>query len=125
MNDSHWGYHLMLNCGQGDIEKVISKENIQNYVKNLVDHIDMVAYGPLFLERFATHDSSKGGFSFCQMIMTSNICGHFVDISGDFYIDIFSCKPFDIDEAIWITKEFFNPKALTTNFIFRDAPLPE
>lgn len=125
MKDNHWGYHLMLNCGQGDKDKVCSEETIRAYVKKLIYEIDMVAYGPLFLERFATHDESKGGYSFCQMIMTSNICGHFVDSNGDFYIDIFSCKPFDIDEAIWVTKEFFNPKALTSKFIFRDAPAPE
>ena len=60
-----------------------------------------------------------GGFSFCQMIETSNITGHFVDATGDFYIDIFSCKGYDVSVAQRLIQEFFDPKEIKKTFIER------
>ncbi len=39
------GYHLILDCKSGNLEKVRSAENIEQFVKTLVTEIDMVACG--------------------------------------------------------------------------------
>ena len=114
-----WGYHLLLDCKQGDISSITSKENISNFVKQLVKDIDMVAYGDLMIERFATHDPDKAGISFCQMIETSNITGHFVDLNGDFYIDVFSCKSYDTNTVLDLVQKYFSPTNTSTKFIDR------
>ena len=77
-----WGWHLILDCSQGAMDKITDKSNILGFVKQLVKDIDMVAYGDPWIERFATHDINKSGISFCQMIETSNITGHFVELNG-------------------------------------------
>jgi S-adenosylmethionine/arginine decarboxylase-like enzyme len=79
-----WGYHLLLDCTNGDKELISSKDNVYKFIKELVVAIDMVAFGEPWIERFATHDLSKSGISFCQMIETSNITGHFVESNGNF-----------------------------------------
>ena len=114
-----WGYHLLLDCKQGDIDKIGSKNHIADFVSTLINNIDMKAYGDLLIERFATHDPDKAGISFCQMIETSNITGHFVDLNGDFYIDVFSCKPYDKDVVIELTKLYFNPGQIIDRYIER------
>lgn len=115
-----WGYHLMLDCADCDLDKVTSREQIYKFVKDLVPRIDMTAHGEPIIEHLLPGDP-KQGYSLMQLITTSNICAHFMDLDGTAYIDIFSCKEFDIKLAEEIVKEYFNPKKIRANFITRDA----
>jgi len=114
-----WGYHLLLDCKQGNLENISCKDNVTAFVKQLVNDIDMKAYGDLQIERFATHDPNKAGISFCQMIETSNITGHFVDLNGDFYIDVFSCKSYDSNTVLRLVQKYFNPANISMKFVER------
>jgi S-adenosylmethionine/arginine decarboxylase-like enzyme len=116
-----WGYHLLLDCTAGDKGLIGSKENIHNFIKELVVAIDMVAFGEPWIERFATHSADKAGISFCQMIETSNITGHFCDNDGNFYIDVFSCKPFTNETVIETVDKYFKPEKVRMHYISRDA----
>lgn len=115
-----WGYHLMLDCADCDLDKVTSRDQIYKFVKDLVPRIDMTAHGEPIIEHLLPGDP-KQGYSLMQLITTSNICAHFMDLDGTAYIDIFSCKEFDIKLAEQIVKEYFNPKKVRANFITRDA----
>ena len=116
-----WGYHLLLDCTAGDKDLIGSKQNIKEFITELVWAIDMIAFGDPWIERFATHSVDKAGISFCQMIETSNITGHFCDVDGNFYIDIFSCKPYDMDIVIDMVEAYFKPKKIRSHYISRDA----
>lgn len=118
---TYWGYHLMLDCSRCGKALINSEENIRSFIKELVINIDMVSYGDPMVAHFATHDPDKAGFSFCQMIETSNICGHFVDKNGNAYIDVFSCKPFDNNEVIKTVEKYFSPEKIRLNYITRNA----
>ena len=118
---AYWGYHAMFDCASCDIDKITSKENVYNFLKELVDAIDMVAFGEPTIEHFATHAPDKAGISFVQMIETSNISGHLVDSNGDGYFDIFSCKPVDIGVSQDTIQKYFNPKKVRVNFVTRSA----
>jgi len=118
---TYWGYHLMLDCAACDHDKITDGANITAFTKELVKRIDMVAYGEPVVAHFATHDLSKSGISFCQMIETSNITGHFVDADGNFYIDVFSCKPYSIDVVVDTFREYFDPTSIRQNFLTRQA----
>lgn len=115
-----WGYHLMLDCSNCKREKIGNRENIYNFVKTLVDRIDMVAVGEPIIEMMCEGDP-KVGYSLMQLISTSNITGHFMDISGEAYIDVFSCKPYDIKVAEDCVREFFEPEKVRVNFLTRNA----
>jgi len=117
----YWGYHAMFDCASCELDKVRSKENIVAFIKEIVKEIDMVAYGEPMVEHFATHDPDKAGHSFCQMIETSNITGHFVDKNGDIYIDIFSCKEYNPNTAKDVIVKYFNPSKVRLNYITRNA----
>jgi len=118
---SYWGYHAMFDCAACNKESITSKLIVYNFIKELVETIDMVSYGEPTIEHFATHEPDKAGISFCQMIETSNISGHLVDINGDAYIDIFSCKPYDVDAAKGVIEKFFKPTTTKINFLTRNA----
>ena len=121
MEMTYWGYHTMLDCSSCDMMKIKDRTYIRNFIVELVEKIDMVAFGEPSIEHFATHDPDKAGISFFQMIETSNVSGHFVDLNGDAYIDIFSCKWYDVDDAVKIVEKYFTPKSIRLNFITRQA----
>ena len=112
-----WGWSLLVNGTAGS--GIDSKENIVAFVGELIETIGMEAFGECWCERFATHDPLKSGYSFSQMITTSSIVGHFVDLNGDFYIDIFSCKEFNPDLVCLVVNKYFRPVGIESTLILR------
>ncbi len=117
----YWGYHLILDCKSGKLEKVKSADTIEKFVQELVKEIDMVAFGKPNIKHFATHNEDAAGYSLVQLIETSSITGHFVDKNGDCYIDIFSCKAFDIETAKTLVNKYFSPKQIKVTYLTRQA----
>lgn len=115
---SHFGYHLMLDCS--GCSGIDSKDNIYRFVKDLVHSIDMTAHGEPVIEYLLPGDP-KQGYSLMQLITTSNICAHFMELDGTAYFDIFSCKVFDIGIAQAVVKKYFLPNKVRVNFITRHA----
>lgn len=116
-----WGYHAAFDCGKCDLESVRSGEHIAAFSKALVEAIDMKAYGEPQVVHFAEHDPGKAGYTLVQLIETSNICAHFVDSTGEAYIDIFSCKEFDTNIALDVISDYFFPETVVVNTFERGA----
>lgn len=118
---AYWGYHALFNCYACDETMIRDRDNIYKFTKELVESIDMVAFGEPMIEHFATHAPDKAGYTLVQMIETSHIAGHFVDEGGDAYIDIFSCKPFDVGTVSEVIGKYFQPFSVQVNFLTRHA----
>jgi S-adenosylmethionine decarboxylase len=118
---TYWGYHLLLDCSGCDNAKISDGENITAFTKELVRRIDMVAYGEPIVARFATHDPGKAGYSMMQLIETSNLAAHFVERDNTMYLDVFSCKTYEIDDVIAVVKEYFDAQKIRINYITRNA----
>jgi len=116
-----WGYHSAFDCGGCDKTRITNGDNIKAFSKELVKRIDMKAYGEPVVVHFAEHDPSKAGYTLVQLIETSNICAHFVDATGEAYIDVFSCKDFDIDVVMETITEFFGPDSISMYQLERGA----
>ena len=91
------------------------------WVRTLVDRIGMRAHGDPVCEHFAAHDPEAAGYSLVQLIETSSITGHFVDRNGDAYIDVFSCKPFDLETVRSVVHDYFRPAAIRVTYLTRQA----
>ena len=117
---SHWGYHLMLDCSGCDIESISSRDNIYRFVKDLVSRIDMTAHGEPVIEYLLPGDPNQG-YSLMQLITTSNVCGHFMELNETAYFDVFSCKEFDPKIVKSIVKKCFDPKKIKSRLIKRKA----
>ena len=117
----YWGYHLMLDCRNCDIDKITDRDNLAAFATEMVKRIGMKAYGEPQLNHFATHEPEAAGYTLTQLIETSLISGHFVDKNGDCYLDIFSCKQFSIQDAKDVVHEFLNPKNINMYFLTRQA----
>ncbi len=54
-----WGYHLLLDCTNGDKELISSKDNVYKFIKELVVAIDMVAFGEPWIEAIRKKDADE------------------------------------------------------------------
>lgn len=116
---SYWGYHLMLDCS-GCNDNIADRNSIYQFIKELVQEIDMVAHGEPIIEHLLPGEP-KQGYSLMQLITTSNICAHFMELDGTAYFDVFSCKEFDIDIAKGVVSKYFAPAKMRVNFLTRHA----
>lgn len=115
----YWGYHLMLDCS-GCNDQVSDRDAIYRFIKDLVKRIDMTAHGEPIIEYLLPGDP-KQGYSLMQLITTSNICAHFMDLDKTAYFDVFSCKEFDLKTVEDTVKEYFGPAKMRVNFVTRHA----
>lgn len=98
-----------------------SKRMVEDFIKELVQRIDMEPIGEPWIEYTAGHDPNKAGFTATQIIVTSSIVAHFVDATGSIYLDVFSCKNFDIEKVEMVVKKYFKPERIRVNFVTRHA----
>jgi S-adenosylmethionine decarboxylase len=110
---------LMLDCASCDEYAIRDAEVIRAFVKQLVNDIDMIAYGEPQIVKFGSGD--KAGYTLVQLIETSNICAHFVDDDNTMYLDVFSCKEFDQKIVIGLVKKYFDAIQIRPSFITRQA----
>ena len=118
--DDFWARHLILDCSGLDPERIRDPKLLDTWIRKLVQDIDMKAHG----EPVITYNGEEpyhSGYTVVQVITTSSIVAHFIDSTGDVYIDVFSCKPFDNDTVIASINTAFSPKRIRTNFLTRQA----
>lgn len=113
-----WGYHLSMDCYEGDLASITDGKHIADFATTLVDRIDMKAYGEPQVIHFG--EDNKQGFTLVQLIETSNICAHFCDDTGNFYLDVFSCKEFNASVVEDLVTEYFSPKTIIKRAIARE-----
>jgi S-adenosylmethionine decarboxylase len=113
-----WGYHLSLDCYYGKKDYITNGGHIAWFAKTLVERIDMKAYGEPQVIHFG--EDNKQGYTLIQLIETSNIAGHFCDDTGNFYLDVFSCKPYDKEVVIQTVKDFFAPERIVEHYKERE-----
>lgn len=112
-----WGKHLVLDIRKCIPSTIRCPHTIQDFSRNLVRRIDMIAYGEPHVVRFGS--GNKAGYTLVQLIETSNITAHFVEETNDAYIDVFSCKDFhekDVEDAV---KEYFGPEYVFSRMLIR------
>jgi S-adenosylmethionine/arginine decarboxylase-like enzyme len=115
----NWGYHTIIDCSGCDIKAITSATNIYDFAKELVEAIDMVAYGEPQIVDFGSGD--KAGYTLVQLIETSNICAHFANERAEIYLDVFSCKPYNSQVVEDMVIKYFAPQSIRQAFIIRNA----
>jgi len=111
-----WGWSTSVDLKMCNY-KIRNEKDIKDYVYQLTDLIDMKRFGPCQIYHFGS--GNKSGYSMLQLIETSNITGHFCDEDNSAYIDIFSCKEYDVLELEKFTKKFFEAESFVSRTIQR------
>jgi len=118
---NYWGYHLILDCSNCDQTLMTDYNNVDNWIRQLVQDIDMQPIGDPRIEYTAENLIDKAGFTVVQIIVTSSIVAHFVDSLGHIYLDVFSCKQFDVEIVKKSVKNAFECSTYREHFLVRQA----
>lgn len=119
MKKKIFGYELIMDLYECDKRIFSSRKHLQAYVDQLCKLIKMKKYGKTILPYFGENKDYTKGYSLVQLIETSSLTGHFSDLWGTAYINIFSCKKYDHMVARRFTRRFFKAKRLKSTFIIR------
>jgi S-adenosylmethionine/arginine decarboxylase-like enzyme len=84
-----WGMMAVIDLHDCDRAQLADPDAIRRFVPDVIEAIDMVAHGPLRLERFG--EGELEGWSAMQFIETSSLTIHADEFSGRCYVDLFSC----------------------------------
>jgi S-adenosylmethionine/arginine decarboxylase-like enzyme len=115
-----WGYHLALDCKSCNKDKITDKEFIKGFSKHIIETANMVPFGEPQIE-YLLPGTDNAGYSILQMITTSNFTAHFIDASGDAYVDLFSCKEFDVEKIVGTVKTMLEAVDMRATLLHRQA----
>jgi S-adenosylmethionine/arginine decarboxylase-like enzyme len=114
----YWGISSSIDLYECDLALMQDADAIREFVKILCDRIKMRRYGETQVVYFGD-DPRVTGFSMTQLIETSLISAHFADASCAIYLDVFSCAPYEPDEAARFAVEYFKAKTYHLNVVYR------
>lgn len=119
-----YGKELILDLHECD-EDTFNRKSIKLYFIDLCKLIDMKRCKLHFWDDLYTSEEEKQtsphtvGTSAIQFILTSNITIHTLDILGNVYVNIFSCKDFDEEIAEKFTQDWFKGTVVKSTIIER------
>ena len=119
-----YGQELLLDLHDCDARR-FTRAAIEQFLEELCELIDMERCDLHFWDDVSvpederqTHPKTKGT-SAVQFILTSTIVIHTLDMMKAAYVNIFSCKDFDTDEAAKFTAKWFGSTDWTANVVTR------
>ena len=119
-----YGQELILDL-HGCDAKTFTRSSIKQFFTDLCELIDMERCDLHFwddvgvAEAEQQEDPKTKGTSAVQFILTSTIVIHTLDLMKTVYVNIFSCKEFDTDEAAAFTAKWFGSEDWTANVVIR------
>ena len=102
----YWGVSSSIDLYDCDLTLMQNADAIREFVKILCDRIKMRRYGETQVVFFGDEPRVQG-FSMTQLIETSLISAHFADASRAIYLDVFSCAPYDPQDAAKFAADYF------------------
>lgn len=115
----YWGISSSIDLYECDLSLMQDAEAIREFVKILCDdQIKMKRYGDTQVVFFGDEPCVQG-FSMTQLIETSLVSAHFADASRAIYLDVFSCAPYEPEEAALFAAAFFKAAKYNVNFVYR------
>ena len=113
-----WGVSSCIDLYDCDLTLMQDESEIKRFVRELCDRIKMRRFGETQVVCFGD-DPRVTGFSMTQLIETSLISAHFADNLQAIYLDVFSCAPYDPDEAAAFAARFFRAQRTKVQVVKR------
>lgn len=114
-----WGQHLIVDVQGADREKVRDHEVIEAFFADLLTAIRGVPLEEIQLRESGTE--GLAGYTAVQLLVRGAITCHFLEKSGDFYLDILSSKKVRPGPVLDFIKAHFNTSTWHVTSLERDA----
>jgi len=115
----NYGLELAMDLKKCDLSD-LSEEKMSRFFIELCDRINMVRHGiPLFWEDHS-EEPHLNGISGIQFIETSNVVCHALPLLNAVYINLFSCKEFDPEDALKFCKNYWKASSDNHTVLIRE-----
>jgi S-adenosylmethionine/arginine decarboxylase-like enzyme len=102
-----WGLHATFDLAGCSLDTIKNREAVGKFPALLCAEIGMKPYGPPLVELFGLQDPDTAGLTVVQLIETSSITGHFSPLRGTAYLDVFSCRFFNVNTVEYWLRTYF------------------
>ncbi|MBZ0167197.1 MAG: S-adenosylmethionine decarboxylase [Candidatus Omnitrophica bacterium] len=109
-----WGISSAIDIYDCDPNIIRDAVLIREFVKELCELIGMRRFGETQVVHFG-EEERVAGFSMVQLIETSLISAHFANLTNTVYLDVFSCKEYDLQLVAGFAQRFFQGKRCVTH----------
>lgn len=122
--ENAFGPHVTIDL-KGCPKEILSDYNLHfNYLKMLPELISMTPITQPYVFPYSGLVPEDRGITGILIIAESHLSIHSFEEKGYSFIDIFSCKGFDVDKAIQITLDIFKPESHEINIVERGIDFP-
>jgi len=119
-----YGPHLQLDASSCSRKKLDSIAHIYNVLDEFPEVIGMTKIAPPRVQKVPASKNCPEGISGFVIIAESHISIHAYSEIGYLLLDIFSCRDFDVGEAISFAQEKFEFTEYKINFKWRGEDYP-
>ncbi len=116
--------HLTIDGSGGSPEKLASEELVRGLLDRYPESIGMTKIAPPFVQRYVGSKQEDWGVSGFVLIAESHIAVHTFPERGLVWIDVFSCKSFDAEQAVRGVTEAFTLQGTRTGILERGLEYP-
>jgi S-adenosylmethionine decarboxylase len=119
-----FGPHVTIDANDCDFQKMTDYKLIYDVLNELPEFVGMHKMTLPLVVPWMDNGATVEGISGFVMIAESHISIHTFPEKNYIFIDIFSCKPFDIEKGIDFFKERLGIKNMTVNVVQRGLDFP-
>ena len=120
----NYGKELILDLHDCNVKR-FKRPVIRRFFRELCNLIDMKRCELFWWDDYGVPTEERQtkphlkGISAVQFIMTSNITIHTLDLLGSVYLNVFSCKNFDVRKVAIFSRKYFEGKVISATTIVR------
>ncbi len=104
-----WGLSSSYDLHDCNPETIKDAKKIRYFVGELCEKLGVTRYGPCRLADFGEREE-VAGYSMTQLIETSLISAHFVNLTNQVFLDVFSCSYYNTKQLLILQKNFLKQK---------------
>src|SRR5262245_17440871 len=120
-----FGPHLVFDGFGGPRERLENLTSLHGLLDGLPDRIRMTKIMPPYVFRHGLPDDPAGGLSGFVLIAESHISLHTFPGRGYVNADVFSCKTFDVQDALAAFRDAFGPARVEWKLLDRGREFPK
>lgn len=127
LNKEDIGIHLILDIIVDDIinPDICCVEVLENYIKSCIEIAELDILGEIVTHKLNVENSDLVGITSIATLTTSHISLHTWPEHNYISIDLYSCKYFNLEKIIELTKKYFNTKTMDIVEVERGINMPQ
>jgi S-adenosylmethionine decarboxylase len=120
-----FGPHLVFDGYGCTVRRLEDLDGLYQFLDRVPDQIGMTKIMPPYVFRHGASGDPAAGISGFVLIAESHISVHMFPARRHVNVDIFSCEPFEVEEAVQVIRKQFQPKQVEWKLLDRGKEFPK